>query len=64
MWHSVEIKFKIKTMKKLFAALMLSAFTLGTFVATASPVMQQDTTKKKKTETKKDTTTKKPPVKK
>ncbi len=50
-------------MKKLFAALMLSAFTLGTFVATASPVMQQDTTKKK-TDTKKDTTTKKPPVKK
>ena len=35
-------------MKKLIAALMLSAFTLGTFVAAANPVMQQDTTKKHK----------------
>jgi hypothetical protein len=53
-------------MKKLFAALMLSAFTLGTFAAVAHPVMQQDTTKKHKmkrdTSMKKDTTKK--PVKK
>jgi hypothetical protein len=50
-------------MKKLFAVMMLSAFTLGTFVAAASPVMKQDTTKKHKM--KKDTsmrrdTTKRP----
>lgn len=44
-------------MKKLFAALILSVFTLGTVVASAHPKMQQDTTKKKET-TKKDTTKK------
>jgi pentapeptide MXKDX repeat protein len=53
-------------MKKLFAAVMLSAFTLGSFVAVASPAMKQDTTKKHKmkkdTSMKKDTTKK--PVKK
>jgi pentapeptide MXKDX repeat protein len=52
-------------MKKLFAAIMLSAFTLSTLVAAANPVMQQDTTKKHKmkkdTSMKKDTTKK--PVK-
>ena len=49
-------------MKKLFAALLLSAFTFGTLVASATPAMQQDTTKKKTEKTKKDTTKK--PVKK
>lgn len=53
-------------MKKVFAALLLSTFTLGTFVATAGP-MQQDTTKKHKP-MKKDTlktdTLKKPAKKK
>jgi hypothetical protein len=44
-------------MKKLVTVLMLSAFTFGTFVASANTGMQQDTTKKKKeTTTKKDTT--------
>jgi phage tail tape-measure protein len=44
-------------MKKLFAALLLSAFTFGTIVASANTVkVQQDTTKK----TKKDTTKKEP----
>jgi hypothetical protein len=52
-------------MKKLFAALILSTFTLGTFVAAASPAMKQDTTKKSKkwkkdTMTTKKDTTKKP----
>jgi hypothetical protein len=50
-------------MKKLFAALLLSAFTFGTFVASAHTVkQQQDTTKKMK----KDTSKKDPkkPVKK
>jgi hypothetical protein len=41
-------------MKKLFAVLILSTFTFGTFVATASP-MQPDTTKTKKTTKTKDT---------
>jgi hypothetical protein len=49
-------------MKKLFAALLLSAFTFGTFVASAHPVkMQQDTTKKAKKDT---TKAPKKPVKK
>ena len=52
-------------MKKLFAAVMLSAFTLGSFAVIAHP-MQQDTSKKHKmnkdTSMKKDTTKK--PVKK
>jgi len=53
-------------MKKLFAALLLSTFTLGAFAAATTPVMKQDTTKKHKM--KKDTslkknTTKKPPLK-
>jgi hypothetical protein len=48
-------------MKKLFTVLMLSAFTFGTFAATAHTVMQQDTSKKSKRDTtkkpmKKDTT--------
>ena len=43
-------------MKKLFAAILLSAFTFGTLVAAASPAMQQDTSKKWKT--KKDTSMK------
>jgi hypothetical protein len=47
-------------MKKLFAIMLMSAFTFGTLVVSASPKMQTDTTKKEKT--KKDTTTKKPPV--
>ena len=49
-------------MKKLFAALLLSAFTFGTFVAVAHPSMQQDTTKKHKMkrDTVKKDTTKKP----
>jgi pentapeptide MXKDX repeat protein len=56
-------------MKKLFAALMLSAFTLGSFAAVAHPgdhKMQQDTTKKHK-KMKRDTMKKdtmKSPVKK
>jgi hypothetical protein len=49
-------------MKKLFAMLVLSAFTLGAFAEAVHPVMQQDTTKKEK-KMKKDTT-KKPPQKK
>lgn len=48
-------------MKKLFAVMLLSAFTFGTLAVSASPRMQTDTTKKKE-KTKKDTTTKKPPV--
>ncbi|HTI58479.1 MULTISPECIES: hypothetical protein [Mucilaginibacter] len=51
-------------MKKLFAALILSTFTLGAFAATG-PVMKQDTSKhkmKKDTTMKKDTS-KKPPKK-
>ncbi|HVV54865.1 MAG TPA: hypothetical protein VHC47_06055 [Mucilaginibacter sp.] len=48
-------------MKKLFAVLILSAFTLGAFAETVHPVMQQDTTKKEK-KMKKDTS-KKPPKK-
>jgi pentapeptide MXKDX repeat protein len=49
-------------MKKLFAALLLSAFTFGTLVAVAHPSMQQDTTKKHKMkrDTVKKDTTKKP----
>ena len=39
---------------------MLSAFTFGTFVASANTGMQQDTTKKKKETTTKKDTTKKP----
>ena len=50
-------------MKKLFAALLLSAFTMGTFVAVAHPAMQQDTTKKEKPSKMKKDTTKKPPIK-
>lgn len=52
-------------MKKLFAALLLSAFTLGSFAAVAHPHMQQDTTKKHKMnrDTVKKDTTKKPPRK-
>jgi hypothetical protein len=49
-------------MKKLFAALMLSAFTLGAFAATVHPLMQQDTTKKHKM--KRDTSMKRDTVKK
>ncbi|WP_426670178.1 hypothetical protein ACPPVU_02820 [Mucilaginibacter sp. McL0603] len=45
-------------MKKLVTVLMLSAFTFGTFVASANTGLQQDTTKKKKETTKKDTTKK------
>jgi hypothetical protein len=48
-------------MKKLFAAVMLSAFTLGTLVAAANPVLQQDTSKhkmKRDTSMKKDTSKK------
>jgi pentapeptide MXKDX repeat protein len=58
----VNQNLKLKTMKKLFAALLLSAFTFGTFVAVASPSMQQDTTKKHKMkrDTVKKDTTKKP----
>jgi Ni/Co efflux regulator RcnB len=53
-------------MKKLFAVLMLSTFALGTFAATETHSMKQDTTKKHKT--KRDTsmkkdTSKKPPRK-
>ena len=48
-------------MKKLFAAVMLSAFTLGSFAATIHP-MQQDTSKKHKM--KKDTSMKKDTMKK
>ncbi|BAU52360.1 hypothetical protein [Mucilaginibacter gotjawali] len=44
-------------MKKLFTVLMLSAFTFGTFAATAHTAMQQDTSKHKKS---KSDTTKKP----
>jgi pentapeptide MXKDX repeat protein len=49
-------------MKKLIAALILSAFTFGTLVATASPNMKQDTTKKHKMkrDTMKKDTAKKP----
>jgi len=51
-------------MKKLFAVMLLSAFTFGTLVVSADPSIKTDTTKKekKKDDTKKDTTTKKPPV--
>ncbi len=50
-------------MKKLFAVMLLSAFTFGTLVVSADPTIKTDTTKKeKKKDTKKDTTTKKPPV--
>jgi len=48
-------------MKKVIVTLLMSAFTLGTYVATASPVMQHDTTKKSKRDSlKKDTSSKKP----
>jgi hypothetical protein len=47
-------------MKKLFAVMLLSAFTFGTLVVSADPSVKTDTTKKEKS--KKDTTTKKPPV--
>jgi hypothetical protein len=52
-------------MKKVLITLMLSAFTLGTFVATAHPMLQ-DTSKRSKRDTmKKDTLHKKPkPIKK
>ncbi|HTD40031.1 MAG TPA: hypothetical protein VK671_05385 [Mucilaginibacter sp.] len=52
-------------MKKLFAALLLTAFTFGSFVAIAHPTMQQDTTKKHKMkrDTMKKDTSKKPPRK-
>jgi len=40
-------------MKKLISILTLSVFTLGTFAASASPVMQKDTSKTKKDTTKK-----------
>jgi Ni/Co efflux regulator RcnB len=43
-------------MKKVLITLILSAFTLGTFVATAHPAMQQDTTKKAKRDTMKNDT--------
>ena len=49
-------------MKKLLAALMLSAFTLTSIAAVASPKMQQDTTKKHKM--KRDTSMKKDTAKK
>jgi len=48
-------------MKKLFAALLLSAFTFGTIAVSAHPTMQQDTIKKhkmKRDTTKKDTSKK------
>jgi hypothetical protein len=48
-------------MKKLFAAVILSVFTLGTLVASANPVLQQDTSKhkmKRDTSMKKDTSKK------
>jgi pentapeptide MXKDX repeat protein len=35
-------------MKKLFAALLLSAFSFGALAVSAHPSMQQDTTKKHK----------------
>jgi hypothetical protein len=54
---TINLKNKI-TMKKLVTVLMLSAFTFGTFVASANTGIQQDTTKKKKETTKKDTTKK------
>jgi hypothetical protein len=46
-------------MKKLIAAVMLSAFTFGGIAMASTPKMQTDTTKKEKA--KKDTT-KKPPM--
>ena len=52
-------------MKKLFAVLMLSAFTFTSIAAVARPAIQQDTTKRhkmKKDTMKKDTT--KRPIKK
>ncbi|MGZ3752029.1 MAG: hypothetical protein ACXVB0_18870 [Mucilaginibacter sp.] len=51
-------------MKKLFAALILSTFTLGTLVAAANPVIQQDTTKKHKPSKMKRDTMKKDTIKK
>jgi len=52
-------------MKKLFAVLMLSSFALGTFAATESPIMKQDTSKKHKMkrDTARKDTSKKPPKK-
>ena len=49
-------------MKKLFAALLLSAFTFGTLAVSAHPIMQQDTIKKHKMkrDTMKKDTLKKP----
>lgn len=49
-------------MKKLFAALLLSAFAFGTLAVSAHPSMQQDTTKKHKMkrDTMKKDTSKKP----
>jgi hypothetical protein len=47
-------------MKKLFAVLMLSAFTFGGIAMASTPTMKSDTTKKSKA--KKDTTAKPPMI--
>ena len=57
----VNQNLKLEIMKKLIAAVILSVFTLGTLVASANPVLQQDTSKhkmKRDTSMKKDTSTK------
>ena len=58
----INQKIQLKTMKKLFAALLLSAFTFGAIAVSAHPSMQQDTTKKHKMkrDTMKKDTMKKP----